>query len=94
MLATEKYDGADPVNLGSGMEITIKDLLETICRLMDYSGEIRWDSTKPDGQPRRQLDVSRAENEFGFRAKVNFEEGLKRTIEWYMVNADRLNQKR
>jgi len=85
VLATERYDKSDPVNLGSGMEITIKDLIELICRLMDYSGEIRWDASKPDGQPRRNLDVSRAEKEFGFRAKVNFEEGLKKTIEWYLT---------
>ncbi len=83
VLATENYDKPDPVNLGAGMEITIKDLTEIICRLMDYKGEIRWDATKPDGQPRRMLDVSRAEREFGFTAKVPFEEGLKRTIEWY-----------
>lgn len=86
-LATERYEKPEPVNLGSGMEITIKDLLLTISRLMDYKGEIRWDATKPDGQPRRMLDVSRAEKEFGFRAKVPFEEGLKRTIEWYVANA-------
>jgi GDP-L-fucose synthase len=88
VLAAEKYDGAQPVNLGAGMEITIKDLTETICRLMDYKGEIHWDATKPDGQPRRMLDVSRAEKEFGFRAKVSFEEGLKQTIEWYKGNVE------
>jgi GDP-L-fucose synthase len=86
VLATEKYDKGDPVNLGSGMEISIKDLVGLICRLMDFKGEIRWDTTKPDGQPRRLLDVSRAEREFGFRAKTKFEEGLKRTIEWYLAN--------
>lgn len=84
VLATERYDGAEPVNLGSGREITIKDLTETVCRLMEYAGEIRWDVTKPDGQPRRRLDVSRAEQEFGFCAKVGFEEGLKETINWYI----------
>jgi GDP-L-fucose synthase len=84
VLATEKYDGAEPVNLGSGMEISIKDLLQTVCRLMDYRGEIKWDPTKPDGQPRRRLDVSRAEKEFGFKAKTDFEIGLKKTIEWYL----------
>lgn len=86
LLATEKYDKAEPVNLGSGREISIKDLVELICRLMDFKGEIRWDTTKPDGQPRRRLDVSRAEKEFGFRAKTDFEEGLKKTIEWYLNN--------
>ena len=83
VLSAEKFDGPEPVNLGAGMEITIKDLIGTICRLMDYQGELRWDSSKPDGQPRRMLDVSRAEKFFGFRAKTGFEAGLKRTIEWY-----------
>ncbi len=86
VLAAEKYDKADPVNLGSSMEITIKDLISTICRLMNFNGELRWDATKPDGQPRRKLDVSRAEKEFGFRSKVNFETGLKQTIDWYLAN--------
>jgi GDP-L-fucose synthase len=83
LLATEKYDQPKPVNLGSGQEISIKDLIETICRTMQFSGEIRWDASKPDGQPRRLLDVSRAEKEFGFHAKTNFEDGLRETIEWY-----------
>ena len=85
-LATEKYDKPEPVNLGSGMEISIKDLVELICQLMNFKGGIRWDSSKPDGQPRRRLDVSRAEKEFGFKAKTNFKEGLKKTIEWYLNN--------
>ncbi len=84
--AAENYDGGNPVNLGSGMEISIKNLVELICKLMGYKGAIRWDTTKPDGQPRRLLDVSRAEREFGFRAKTNFEEGLKKTIAWYEEN--------
>ncbi|MBI5421083.1 MAG: GDP-L-fucose synthase [Parcubacteria group bacterium] len=83
VLATEKYNKEHPVNLGSGMEISIKDLITTICRLMDFKGELRWDATKPDGQPRRMLDVSRAEQEFGFKAKTGFEDGLRKTIEWY-----------
>ncbi len=83
VLAAENYDKPEPVNLGSGMEITIKNLTELICRLMDYRGEIRWDPSKPDGQPRRQLDVSRAAREFGFRAKMGFEDGLRKTIGWY-----------
>lgn len=87
ILAAEKYDKPDPVNLGSGMEISIKELTELICRLMDFRGEIRWDASKPDGQPRRMLDISRAEKEFGFRAKTAFEEGLKKTIEWYLANS-------
>lgn len=85
-LAAQNYDKGDPVNLGSGMEITIRQLVETLCRLMGYTGEVRWDNTKPDGQPRRCLDVSRAEREFGFKAKTGFEEGLRRTIEWYRKN--------
>ncbi len=83
VLASEKYNDPDPVNIGSGMEISIKDLVETITKLMDFKGEIRWDATKPDGQPRRCLDVSRAKERFGFSAQVDFKEGLKRTIEWY-----------
>lgn len=86
VLAAEKYEKPDPVNLGAGFEITIKDLIETICRLMDFKGEIRWDATKPDGQPRRMLDTSRAEKEFGFRAKTSFENGLRKTIEWYKIH--------
>ncbi len=84
ILAAEKYDKPEPVNLGSGREISIKDLAELICRLMDYGGEIRWDTSKPDGQPRRLLDTSRAEKEFGFRARTSFKEGLKLTIESYL----------
>lgn len=83
VLATEKYDKSEPVNLGAGFEIKIKDLVELLAKLMDFKGEIRWDSSKPDGQPRRMLDVSRAEQEFGFKAKTSLEEGLRKTIEWY-----------
>lgn len=91
-LAVERYDKPDPVNLGSGLEISIKDLTETIARHVGFKGEIRWDITKPNGQPRRRLDVSRAEKEFGFRAQTGFEEGLKRTVEWYLCarNAKRI----
>ena len=71
------------LNLGSGMEISIKDLTELIARLTGFNGQIIWDSSKPNGQPRRRLDVARAEREFGFKAEVSFEEGLKRTIDWY-----------
>jgi len=84
--ALEKYDDARPVNLGSGKEISIKDLAETIAKLMEYKGEIRWDASRPDGQPRRILDVSRAEQEFGFRAKTDFKVGLRKTIDWYLNN--------
>lgn len=86
VMATQKYNKPDPVNLGSGMEISIRDLVNLICRIMRYKGEIRWDASKPDGQPRRCMDVTRAEKEFGFRAKVNFETGVKKTIEWYKKN--------
>lgn len=84
LLATEKYNKPEPVNLGSSMEISIKDLARLICQLMNFKGEIRWDASKPDGQPRRCLDVSKAEKEFGFKAKTDFVEGLKKTIQWYV----------
>jgi GDP-L-fucose synthase len=83
LLAAERYNGSEPVNLGSGMEIRIKDLAELISRLSGFDGELIWDTTKPNGQPRRVLDTSRAEQYFGFRAQTPFEEGLRRTIEWY-----------
>ncbi|MCX6690602.1 MAG: GDP-L-fucose synthase, partial [Methanoregula sp.] len=83
ILAAERYNKPDPVNLGAGMEITIRDLVALIQELTDYSGEIQWDTTKPDGQPKRSLDVSRAKREFGFEAQMPFREGLKRTIAWY-----------
>lgn len=83
VLATMHYDRPEPVNIGSGMEIAIKDLVQKICDIMNFKGEIRWDTTKPDGQPRRCLDVSKAEKFFGFKAKTNFDEGLRKTIDWY-----------
>jgi GDP-L-fucose synthase len=83
LLAAERYDGAEPVNLGAGAEISIRDLVGTIARLTGFRGEIVWDATKPDGQPRRCLDTTRAEQRFGFRARTSFGEGLKRTLEWY-----------
>lgn len=83
VLATERYNGSDAVNIGAGFEITIKDLVELIAELTGFKGEIRWDATKPDGQPRRCLDTSRAKALFGFEAKTGFREGLKATIEWY-----------
>jgi GDP-L-fucose synthase len=83
VLATERYDGAEPVNLGVGAEITIRELVTLIARLTGFEGEIRWDATKPDGQPRRALDTSRARERFGFSATTSFEDGLRRTIEWY-----------
>jgi len=86
LLATEKYNKSDPVNLGTDLEISIKDLAELIAKLVGFKGKIKWDTSKPDGQPRRKLDTSRAEREFGFKAKMDFEEGLKKTIEWYKGN--------
>ena len=83
LLASEKYNGPDPVNLGSGYEISIKDLVEMIARLTGFEGKLVWDTTKPNGQPRRGLDVQRAETFFGFRAATSFEQALGRTIEWY-----------
>jgi len=85
VLATEKYDKSDPVNLGAGFEISIKDLVSLITRLTGFKGAVNWDTTKPDGQPRRMLDTSRAQKEFGFKAWTNFEEGLIKTIEWYRM---------
>ena len=83
VLAADRFDGAEPVNLGVGREITIRDLVEVIVRLTHYEGEIAWDRTKPDGQPRRALDTSRARDLFGFQARTTFEDGLRATIDWY-----------
>jgi GDP-L-fucose synthase len=83
LLASEKYNGIDPVNLGSGNEISIKDLAEKVAHLTGFEGKLVWDTSKPNGQPRRGLDVSRAQALFGFRANTPFEEGLRRTIDWY-----------
>ncbi|VVB75984.1 GDP-L-fucose synthase [uncultured archaeon] len=87
-LATKFYNKTEPVNLGAGMEITINDLIELLCKEMNYNGKIIWDSSKPNGQPRRCLDVTRAEKEFGFRAKTPFKEGLKETIKWFEKNVE------
>ena len=91
VLAAERYDGADPVNLGVGREVTIRSLVEMIVRLTRFGGEVRWDATKPDGQPRRALDTSRARERFGFTAAMSFEDGLRRTVDWY--EADRTRQR-
>jgi len=88
--AAEKYNGADPVNLGSGYEISIKDLAEMVCRMTGFQGKLVWDTTKPNGQPRRGLDVSRAKATFGWSAQVPFEEGMRRTIEWFKQNRDKI----
>ena len=86
LLGAERYDASEPVNLGSGHEISIKALTELIVRLTGFEGQLVWDTTKPNGQPRRALDISRAEELFGFRAQMPFEEGLRQTIEWYREN--------
>jgi GDP-L-fucose synthase len=84
ILAAERYNKPEPVNIGAGFEISIKNLVELIVKLTGFRGKIIWDSSKPDGQPRRMLDTSKAEKGFGFKAKTSFEEGLKKTIEWYI----------
>lgn len=83
VMATQHYDGAEPVNIGTGSEITIRDLAEKIRGIVGYGGRINWDSTKPDGQPRRCLNTSRAKSAFGFEATTGFDEGLQRTVDWY-----------
>jgi GDP-L-fucose synthase len=84
--AAERYDGGDPVNLGADDEVAIRDLVEMIARLVGFRGELRWDSSKPDGQPRRRVDVSKAHAEFGFRASTALEDGLRKTIDWFLEN--------
>jgi GDP-L-fucose synthase len=88
VLAAERYDAPDPVNLGTDEERPISELVPLIARLVGFDGEIRWDSTKPDGQPRRRVDPSRAKNEFGFEAQTEFEQGLANTIEWYLSHRE------
>ncbi|MCU0565819.1 MAG: GDP-L-fucose synthase [Oculatellaceae cyanobacterium Prado106] len=87
VMGTQSYSDSEPVNLGTGHEITIKDLITLICQLMDYPGELVWETDKPNGQPRRCLDTERAKKAFGFTAQVGFEEGLRNTIAWYRENA-------
>lgn len=88
LTATERYDESEPVNLGSGMEISIRVLIETIADLTGFEGDVEWDTSKPDGQPRRTLDTSRARKRFNWEATTEFEEGLRETIEWYEANRD------
>jgi GDP-L-fucose synthase len=87
-LATERYEGSEPVNIGAGHEITIKDLVGLLSRIIGYKGQIRWDTSKPNGQPRRSLDVSRAQKAFGFKARTDFETGLTRTVEWWAAQPE------
>jgi len=91
LMATERYNKRDPVNIGTGFEISIRDLVELIVELTGYKGKIIWDETKPDGQPRRMLDATKAYKEFGFKAKTGFREGLRRTIDWYKENNEAIN---
>lgn len=93
VLATERYDGADPVNLGAGFEISMRDLAHEIKAAVGYRGEIEWDTSKPNGQPRRMLDVSRAKERFGFTAQTSFAEGLRKTIAWYRNHREEILQR-
>ena len=90
LLATEHYDGSEPVNLGSGQEISIKDLVLTIAHLTGFSGDLIWDTSKPNGQPRRVLDITRARQYFGFKSRTDFEDGLRKTIEWFRQHKDQV----
>jgi GDP-L-fucose synthase len=92
LLAAEHYDGSEPVNLGSACEISIKDLVETIAQATGFTGRVVWATDKPNGQPRRKLDTSRARALFGFEARTSFADGLKRTVDWYRAAADRLDR--
>ena len=93
ILATEKYNKSEPVNIGARSEISIKELVESIVKLAGFKGKIIWDKSRPDGQPRRCLDTSKAGKEFGFKAKMPFEEGLRKTIEWYKKYRSRQRQR-
>ncbi|MFA5879716.1 MAG: GDP-L-fucose synthase [Candidatus Margulisiibacteriota bacterium] len=86
VMATQNYDKSAPVNIGTGQDISIKALVKKICELMDYQGEIKWNTTKPDGQPKRLLDTTKSQKEFGFTAQTDFTTGLKNTIDWYLTN--------
>jgi GDP-L-fucose synthase len=92
LLAAERYNGPEPVNLGSGNEISIKELVELVARLTKFKGQLVWDASKPNGQPRRALDTTRAWEYFGFRAQMPFEEGLRRTIDWYEEYNRKMNK--
>ena len=87
MLAAQRYDGADPVNIGTGVETSIRETVELVAELTGYEGEIAWDTSMPNGQPRRSLDATRAKELFGFEAKTPLREGLERTIAWYRASA-------
>lgn len=89
-MATQFYNESEPINLGTNYEVKIRDLVELICDLMEFQGEIIWETDKPNGQPRRCLDTQKAKEKFGFIANVDFKQGLKNTIEWYRENADQV----
>jgi GDP-L-fucose synthase len=91
LMAAERYDGVDPVNLGGGNEISIREIAALIAEACGYRGEVRWDAAMPNGQPRRALDVSRAAERIGFRAEVPFADGLRRTIDWYLENRSEIS---
>ena len=86
VLAAELHEGIEPINLGTDREVTIRETVETVARLVGFDGELRWDPSKPDGQPRRRVDASRAEQLLGWRAQMPFDEGLRRTLDWYLAN--------
>ena len=86
VIATERHVGTDPINLGTNHEVTIRETVETVARLVGFDGELRWDPSKPDGQPRRRVDASRAEELLGWRAETPFEDGLRATIDWYLAH--------
>ena len=88
VIAAEHYEGSEPVNLGTNREITIRETVELVASMVGYHGELVWDPTKPDGQPRRRVDPGRAEALFGWHAQMPFEEGLQRTIDWYLANRE------
>jgi GDP-L-fucose synthase len=90
VLATSRYDKSEPVNIGSEMEITIRDLVEAVAELVGFTGQVIWDPTKPDGQPRRSVNSARAREEFGFQAQTDFWTGLRNTVDWYLANRHRL----
>ena len=93
-MATEKYNKQEPVNIGAGFEITIRNLVDKLVTIMDYKGKIRWDKTKPNGQPRRACDTTKAKEKFAFEAKIPLREGLKRTIEWYKKQKEVFGEKK
>jgi GDP-L-fucose synthase len=88
VLAAELRTSAEPLNLGNNREVTIRETAETIARIVGFNGELVWDSSRPDGQPRRRVDASRAERELGWHAHTEFEDGLRRTVDWYLANRE------